>query len=281
MYLKKCMYYYNMSRPTVSVCTPTYNRRFFIPTLIKCFLAQTYPQSLIEWIIVDDGDEPVGDLFEGMKNVKYFYYKEKMKLGRKRNVANSKCSNDIIVYMDDDDYYPPDRIKHAVTRLSSKPKILVAGSSIMYMYYTHINKIYSLGPYGKNHATAGTFAFKRKLLDLTSYEDDAEKAEEKHFLKNYSFPLIQLDPFKTIVVISHNKNTFDKKQILGQEKRFRMKPTKFKIKNIIKNKKIREFYTQKTKEFIDNKKIDSKKNINLVNSEVNNIKNNIEFKIIE
>ena len=217
-------------------------------------MSQTYPQHLMEWIIVDDGDDPVGDLFKDIKNVKYFRYKKRIKLGRKRNIANNKCTKDIIVYMDDDDYYPPDRVKHAVTRLCSKPNIKIVGSSIMYMYYTHINAIYQLGPYGRYHATAGTFAFKRELLDECCYEDDAEKAEEKHFLKNYSIPMIQLDPLKTILVISHNKNTFDKKQILGQEQKFRMKKTKLKIKNIIKNKKIRNFYTIKTKEFMDDKK---------------------------
>ena len=30
--------------PFVSVCTPTYNRRLFIPQLIKCFKQQTYPK---------------------------------------------------------------------------------------------------------------------------------------------------------------------------------------------------------------------------------------------
>jgi len=73
-------------KPFVSVCTPTYNRRSFIPMLIKNFLAQTYPMELIEWIVVDDGSDPVGDLFKDIANVKYFYQKEKMKLGRKRNI---------------------------------------------------------------------------------------------------------------------------------------------------------------------------------------------------
>ena len=44
-------------KPFVSVCTPTFNRRIFIPQLIKCFKAQTYPKELMEWIIIDDGDE--------------------------------------------------------------------------------------------------------------------------------------------------------------------------------------------------------------------------------
>ena len=33
------------------------------------------------------------------------------------------------------------------------------------------------------HATAGTFAFKRELLKQTKYDDNAEIAEEKAFLK--------------------------------------------------------------------------------------------------
>ena len=61
--------------------------------------------------------------------------------------------------------------------------------------------------------TAGTFIFKRELLEETSYEDDAEK-RRKAFLKNYSIPLIQLDPMKSILVISQLKKYFDKKQML-------------------------------------------------------------------
>jgi len=64
-------------KPTVSICTPTYDRRSFIPTLIHNFKKQTYPMELMEWIVVDDGTDPVGDLFEGVPNVRYFYQEEK------------------------------------------------------------------------------------------------------------------------------------------------------------------------------------------------------------
>ena len=63
--------------PLVSICTPTFNRRPFIPFLIKCIAAQTYPKSRIEWIIIDDGTDPIGDLVEAIDNVKYFYYMNK------------------------------------------------------------------------------------------------------------------------------------------------------------------------------------------------------------
>ena len=35
-----------------------------------------------------------------------------------------------------------------------------------------------MGPYGPNHSTAGTFAFK-KLLNITKYNEDACLAEKK------------------------------------------------------------------------------------------------------
>jgi hypothetical protein len=116
--------------------------------------------------------------------------------------------------MDDDDYYPPERISHAVERLSEDKTALCAGSSEIYIYFKHIHKMYQCGPYGPNHATAGTFAFKIDMLKKCKYEDHAELAEERAFLKNYTIPFVQLDPFKTILVFSHNHNTFDKKKML-------------------------------------------------------------------
>ena len=68
-------------KPTVSICTPTYNRRIFIPQLIKCFQKQTYPKQLMEWIVVDDGEDPVDDLFKGVECVKYFRVENIFKTG--------------------------------------------------------------------------------------------------------------------------------------------------------------------------------------------------------
>ena len=229
-------------KPFVSVCTPTYNRRHFIPFLIRNFQAQTYPKEKMEWIIIDDGDDCVKDLFEGVECVKYFRYEEKMKLGKKRNLMHEKSKGEIIVYMDDDDYYPPERVNHAVNRLRSQPKALASGSSLMYIYFKHIDKVYRFGPYGPRHATAGTFAFKRELLKQTSYEDDAEMAEEKVFLKNYTIPFVQLDPMKTILCFSHKYNTFDKKKLLINPHPNFVKETGMSCKAFIKNREIREWY---------------------------------------
>ena len=205
-------------QPLVSICTPTFNRRPFIPYIIKCIENQTYPKKRIEWIIIDDGTDKIEDLVSHLPYVKYSYYTEKMTLGKKRNLAHANSKGSILVYMDDDDYYPPERISHAVDTLQKNPHALCAGSSLMHIYFKHIKKMYAFGPYGPNHATAATFAFRRELLTHTNYEETASLAEEKHFLKNYTIPFVQLDSFKTILVFSHIHNTLDKKAMLEPDR---------------------------------------------------------------
>ena len=202
--------------PFVSICTPTFNRRPFIASMIQCFKNQTYPKNRLEWIIVDDGTDCVRDLIEAAKieQIRYFREEKKMPLGEKRNYMHSKIKGSIVVYMDDDDYYPPERVSHAVEMLQTHPHALCAGASEIYVYFKHIQQMYQAGPYGPNHATAGTFAFRAELLKDSRYEDHAALAEEKHFLKNYTVPFVQLDPLKTILVFSHEHNTFDKRRLL-------------------------------------------------------------------
>lgn len=239
--------------PFVSIITPTFNRRPFYPMIIKCFENQTYPKDKMEWIIIDDGTDKIEDLVKDIPQVKYFKYDEKMTLGKKRNLAHEKSTGEILVYMDDDDYYPPDRVRHAVDMLRTTNKALCAGSSEMFIYFKHINKMLKFGPYGPNHATAATFAFKRELLDITRYEDEAALAEEKKFLKDYTVPFVQLNPKKTILVFSHNHNSFDKKKLLENTQI----PNKFvnytdiTVDDMVKEEDIKRFFMEDIDEILD------------------------------
>ena len=238
--------------PKVSLCTPTFNRRPFYPCLIKCIEQQNYPKDKIEWIIIDDGTDKIEDLVSHLPYVKYFKYEEKMNLGKKRNLMHEKSKGDIIIYMDDDDYYPPERISHAVKTLQDNPKILIAGSSILYIYFKHISQMYKFGPYGPTHSTAASFAFRKELLLQTSYDENASLAEEKKFLKDYSIPLVQLDPLKTILVFSHVQNTFDKKKLLINAPNPVVQPSNVKIEDIMKGQNdIYKFYVNDIDEILE------------------------------
>jgi glycosyltransferase involved in cell wall biosynthesis len=242
------------NQPFVSICTPTFNRRPFIPAMIECFNHQTYPKEKMEWIIIDDGTDKIEDLVASIPNVKYFKYDTKMPLGKKRNLMHTKTKGDIIIYMDDDDYYPPERVSHAVTMLLTHPKALCAGASEIYIYFKHIQKMYQFGPYGPKHATAGTFAFKRELLKDHKYDDNASLAEEREFLKNYTVPFVQLEPKKTILVFSHTHNTFDKKTLLNNINPKYTKESDKKVEDFIKEKKLLNFFVNEIEDALVNYK---------------------------
>ena len=242
------------NQPFVSICTPTFNRRPFIPAMIECFNHQTYPKDKMEWIIIDDGTDKIEDLVASIPNVKYFKYDTKMPLGKKRNLMHTKTKGDIIIYMDDDDYYPPERVSHAVTMLLTHPKALCAGASEIYIYFKYIQKMYQFGPYGPKHATAGTFAFKRELLKDHKYDDNASLAEEREFLKNYSVPFVQLEPKKTILVFSHTHNTFDKKTLLNNINPKYTKESDKKVEDFIKEKKLLNFFVNEIEDALVNYK---------------------------
>mgnify|MGYP000075830547 CR=1 FL=1 len=206
----------------------------------------------MEWIIIDDGSDKIEDLVKNVPGVKYFAYDVKMSLGKKRNLMHEKSCGDIIVYMDDDDYYPACRVSHAVEKLQSSKEALCAGSSEIYIWFKHINKMYQFGPYNSNHATAGTFAFKRKLLKDHRYEDHAALAEEKAFLKNYTVPFVQLDPLKTILVFSHDHNTFDKRKLLDNPHPQFVKESDKTVDMFVKEEEAKHFYMEEIEEALKN-----------------------------
>ena len=232
-------------QPFVSIITPTYNRRKFIPSLIACYLQQTYPLNRMEWIIYDDGDDKVEDIFKKFEkkipNLRYIYDEEKKNIGAKRNILNKEAKGDIIIAMDDDDFYFPDRVKHVVFSFSRKPTYELAGSSEINLYFSDTKDIWKLGPYHANHATNGTMAWKKSYANTHTYDETVTFAEEKSYLDNYKHPMIQLDPMKVMLVMSHSDNTFDKKKLRDSPNPF-VKKTTLKLKDFIKDKEMRDFF---------------------------------------
>ena len=256
-----------MTSTFVSLITATYNRREFFPNIIRCVLGQTYPLNKMEWVIIDDGEDCIEDIIKPYLNdpkknkglkFRYYYFKDKLKLGRKRNMLNEYAKGEVIVCLDDDDFYSPQRVSHAITQLNKNKQCLISGCSTLFCYYNHIKKVYQYGPYGPYHGTNATFAYRKEYLKNHSYEDHAEQAEESFFTNKFSEPLIQLDPYKTMLCIVHNHNTFDKVDILGNP-RFKSKDCKHKLKDFVKDKKLRDFYTsikiKENKEDRGNKKL--------------------------
>ena len=235
-----------MSMPLVSIVTPTYNRRRFFPTLIRMIETQTYPRDRMEWIVYDDVQDPVGDLIDEasdrLPRTIYIRDEEKQTLGEKRNRLNREAKGDILVAFDDDDFYFPERVSAAVTALRSNPTVDLAGSSEVYMYFTDTKEILKMGPYGQTHATNGTMAWRKRYASSHLYDEAVAFAEEKSFLDSYKNSLIQLNPMKVMLVMSHSDNTFDKSILRAAENPF-IKKTTLKLKDFIKDPIVFDFFS--------------------------------------
>lgn len=246
-------------KPFVSIVTPTYNRRKFIPQCIANIKAQTYPLDRIEWLVYDDGTDKIADLVapenplvHGLR-VRYFSNDTKLNIGVKRNFLHAEAAGEIIVTMDDDDYYSPDRVAHAVQTLigacrpsPSKPigscEDGICGSSRNFMYFTDDASMYEIGPYGPRHATFGTMAYTKAYARKHKCDESVTFAEEIVFTNSYTSPLVQLDPIKVMVVICHSENTFSKDKLRKSDNPF-IKRSGFKLRQFIRDAKAREFYS--------------------------------------
>lgn len=202
-----------MQKPFVSVITPTKDRLPFLENILRNFYRQDYPLNRMELLIGDDSYESMKDYIPDKKEIKYYYLKN-MNIGEKRNYLCNIAKGDIIVFMDDDDYYPKQRVSHAVSNLFN---CNIVGCSVINVYYTNLDKIYKFGPYDKYHATCGTLAFTKQFFDQNKFNSKDLKAEETFFLKNFKIKLKQLDTNKTILCMAHISNTVDKHKFINDK----------------------------------------------------------------
>jgi len=130
-----------MEYPTVSILTPTYNRKKFIELCIFNLKNQTYPLEKLEWFLLDDSEESyTKDELEYIKKsihpikFKYVYEKKKQEIGTKRNKLVKNSTYKTCIMMDDDDIYQPSYVKTSIDTMIKNNKKCV-GSNQMIFYF--------------------------------------------------------------------------------------------------------------------------------------------------
>lgn len=208
-------------KPFVSVVTPTWNRGAFLPYLLYMFRYQDYPADRRELIILDDSENSHLAIINTLThqdperfNIRYIHHPERLALGKKRNMLNELARGEYIVCMDDDDFYPADKLSYTV-EMMQRHGALISGSDQIPIWYSHINRIFKTHAFGEQHILNGTFACHRNYLKKHRYDDTCNLGEEQAFTDNFTVRPLQLPCERTILCISHSHNTFDKDFILG------------------------------------------------------------------
>jgi hypothetical protein len=206
--------------PPVSVITLTRDRRSFIPLAKYCFLAQTYPEHLIEWLIVDDGKDQIKDLVCDIPNVTYVLVDEPLSIGAKRNLAISKAKHDILVMMDDDDVYPNNSILARVAHMLAEPKKDCIFSTILPCYEIHETKSFMNVPPitldMSKRVSEATLCFTRQFWQERGFPDQ-QVAEGDAFIHGREQMCREFSPQDVIVSLSHKKTTSSRKPPAGME----------------------------------------------------------------
>src|ERR1044071_5568655 len=104
-----------MTTPLVSCIMPTADRREFVGRAVGYFLRQDYEPK--ELIVVDDGEDAVGDLMPRDARVRYVRAEGKLTVGAKRNLACEQARGEVIAHWDDDDWHAPRRLSYQVGEL--------------------------------------------------------------------------------------------------------------------------------------------------------------------
>lgn len=204
--------------PTISILTPTRNRRHLLPMLERCILRQNYPREKLEWIIVDnsdDGQPPFVPLDNTGLRVIQREVSGACTVGAMRQLTVEAATGEVIVHMDDDDYYPPSRVAHVVNTLQENPDVDVVGCSMTYLYFTDTGELWKHGPYGPNHTGEAAMAYRRTFLSSHAWPQDVHIGEGRLFLDRAK--VVQLAPERTMVCIVHGRNTVDKRKLLGSQ----------------------------------------------------------------
>ena len=205
--------------PSVSVITPTYNRKYLFDLSIRNFTHTDYPTDKIEWIIIDDSEEEdLKDKLPKSKNIKYLKLNEKKTIGEKRNIGIENSKNEIIVCMDDDDYYPPMSVKKRVASLIHLNKNLVGCSGLGLLEVNKIISVVSYSSYLEEYYKRffeSTLAFKKSFWEKNKFLDK-NKNECEPLIKNNLLEIEDIHWNEVLISLQHYKNTNNRLTIKGE-----------------------------------------------------------------
>jgi len=124
----------------VSVIIPTYNREDFLRKAIGSVLAQTYRD--FELIVVDDGStDNTAELVASSGGAVRYFFQENQGPAAARNFGIQKARSNLLVFLDADDFFAPQKLAIQVAAMEAAPQMLISHTQeIWYRNGLHLNQ---------------------------------------------------------------------------------------------------------------------------------------------
>ncbi len=205
--------------PAVSIITPTWNRKELFLLALNNFYNTEYPRDKLEWIIVDDSceEQKVKTILPEDNRIKYIELdvEQSLPISRKRNIGVQNASNDIILHMDDDDFYYPQHVLSRVKVLLSN-SIECIGCTELGCYNVLNKKSFKIGDKQSVLAEATMCYYKSFWLERPFFER-VQAGEAIHFLKGREKQVVQLPFTYVMIALTHKKNITKKLRSADEE----------------------------------------------------------------
>jgi hypothetical protein len=206
--------------PPISVVTLIYNRKKFFDLACHSMMITDYPKDKIEWVIVDDSDDPaeqnsdkivqVGEAAAPMKFV-YVPLKKKTPVSEKRNLGTAAATNDIVLFVDDDDHYPETSFRRRVAWLTQhpwKPRVVATTTIACYDLIKGISAVNVPPPDipMSQRISEATLTFYKSFWTERGFPKGVLVGEGEGFIQGRESECLEMPPQQIIVAFSHGKN---------------------------------------------------------------------------
>jgi len=185
--------------PLVSVLLCHHNLRHMVKIAINSYLTQEYVNK--ELVVIDDGDEPISDLVQGIENCRYHFIPSK-NLSQKRNAGCQASVGEFVIHFDADDWSGPLRIRDQVKALDNGAQ--VAGYA-QALWYDFVEKRAS---YYKGCVWGASLIYRRSYVLTHPWDESCPFAEDGPFLSlaREKDSVVSTDGKQNLVATMHSRN---------------------------------------------------------------------------
>lgn len=216
----------------ISILVPTWNRKKFLPLLLRNIMIQDYPHNLIKVYIDDDGEEKlINDLEleavrEHIHPVQLIYTNNNPRrtIGKKRNDMVKTADTKIVCFMDDDDIYFPTYLSYSYQLLKEKKAGCVGSDKMTFAISEKDFDVYAINC-GNNKIMIheATMMFSKKWFKSTCKFANSSEGEGKNIFVGAEKTTEISDIMKIMCCLQHSGNTIDKLQFATDDRKTEIK----------------------------------------------------------